>query len=102
MNLNKIEAAAKTYLLLAAPLVFAAYVSGHTNPKTLAIVAAAAILGPVARAMNPKDAAYGIVSAAAAEVSTLSAAALAPVATPAVAPVSPGAAAVAATPAVSA
>lgn len=73
MNISKIEAAAKTYLLIASPLVFASYVSGHTNPKDLAIVAAAAILAPIARAMNPKDPAYGIVAAAATEVSTLAA-----------------------------
>ena len=61
--LNQIEAFLKTYLLIAAPAVFPTYAAGYKDTKTLATVAIAAILAPLLRTLNPKDAAYGIVKA---------------------------------------
>ena len=62
MNLKKIQKIAGTYLALAIPAVIATFMSGHTDPATLLVVAAASILAPIVRGMNPKDQAFGIVS----------------------------------------
>lgn len=61
MNLKKIKSIVATYVVFAVPAVLVAVKSGVTNPKTLVEVAVAAILAPVARGLNPKDSAYGIV-----------------------------------------
>jgi len=68
MNLKKIEAALQSYVTLALPSVMTAYLAGYKDPKTLLIVAGAAIVLPLARAMKPSDKAYGIVSIAAEEL----------------------------------
>ena len=62
------KAIVATYLALAIPAVLATIVSGHSDPMSILTVAAAAILGPIVRGLNPKDAAFGIVSAVNVEV----------------------------------
>lgn len=61
INTKKIKAIVGTYLALAVPAVLATAMTGHTDPATLVAVGAAAVLAPIARGMNPKDPAFGIV-----------------------------------------
>jgi len=53
------KAIGATYLRAALSAVAALYMSGVTDPKMLLNAAIAAVLGPILRALNPKDAAYG-------------------------------------------
>ena len=55
-----LQAAAASYLRTAVAAVAAMYMSGNTDPKALGSAFAAAIIGPLARALNPKDGAFGI------------------------------------------
>jgi hypothetical protein len=55
-----LQAAVASYLRTAVAAVAAMYMSGNTDPKALGSAFAAAILGPLARALNPKDGAFGI------------------------------------------
>lgn len=49
-----------TYLRAALTAVVALYMSGVTDPKTLLNAGIAAALAPILRAVNPKDAKYGV------------------------------------------
>ena len=55
MDKKALEAAAATYLRAAAAAVAALYMSGITDPKTLLNAFVAGLLGPLAKALNPKD-----------------------------------------------
>ena len=59
MDKKALEAAAATYLRAAGAAVAALYMSGVTDPKTLVNAFIASLLGPLAKALNPKDPAYG-------------------------------------------
>ena len=59
MDKKALEAAAATYLRAAAAAVAALYMSGITDPKTLLNAFVAGLLGPLAKALNPKDLSYG-------------------------------------------
>ena len=60
MNKKKLEAIVATYLRAAVAACAALYMSGITDPKTLANAFVAGLLGPLAKALNPKDASYGL------------------------------------------
>jgi hypothetical protein len=60
MNQEQLKAAAATYLRASAAAVAALYMSGITDPKTLVNAFIAGLLGPLAKALNPKDASYGL------------------------------------------
>ena len=55
-------AAGMSYLRAAASCAAALYMSGISDPKTLANAFVAGLLGPLLKAVNPKDATYGIKS----------------------------------------
>ena len=55
-------AAGMSYLRAAASCAAALYMSGITDPKTLANAFLAGLLGPLLKAVDPKDATYGIKS----------------------------------------
>lgn len=59
MTRKALEAATATYLRAAFAAVAALYMSGITDPKTLLNAFIAGLLGPLAKALNPKDASYG-------------------------------------------
>jgi hypothetical protein len=61
IDIKKVKVIVGTYLAMAIPAILATAMAGHTDPTTLVSVAAAAILAPIVRGMNPKDPAYGIV-----------------------------------------
>ena len=61
MNSKALQAAGASYLRTAVAAVAAMYMSGNTDPKALGCAFAAAILGPLARALNPKDGSFGLV-----------------------------------------
>jgi hypothetical protein len=60
MNTAQLQAAAASYLRAAAASVAALYMSGITDPKTLANAFIAGLVGPLAKALNPKDKSFGI------------------------------------------
>ena len=55
-------AAGMSYLRAAASCAAALYMSGISDPKTLANAFVAGLLGPLLKAVDPKDATYGIKS----------------------------------------
>lgn len=59
MNKQQLQAIGASYLRTAVSAVAGAYLAGQTDPKTLACMFLGAILGPLARALNPKDTAFG-------------------------------------------
>ena len=53
-------AAGMSYLRAAASCAAALYMSGISDPKTLANAFIAGLLGPLLRAMNPSDSTFGV------------------------------------------
>ena len=62
MTLAKLEKYLVTYVAFAAPAVATAFFAGEHSAKVLGLIALAAVLAPLRRALNPKDKAYGVVS----------------------------------------
>lgn len=59
MNKKQLEAVIASYLRTAVSAAVAMYMAGHTDAKSLGTAALAAVLGPLARAVNPKDKSFG-------------------------------------------
>lgn len=57
---KQLEAALSSYLRTAVSAAAGMYLAGHTDAKSLGMAALGAILGPLARAVNPKDGSFGI------------------------------------------
>lgn len=57
---EQLLAAGLSYLRAAASCAAALYMSGITDPKTLANAFVAGLLGPLLRAMNPSDNTFGV------------------------------------------
>jgi hypothetical protein len=57
---DQLMAAGLSYLRAAASCAAALYMSGITDPKTLANAFVAGLLGPLLRAMNPSDNTFGV------------------------------------------
>ena len=57
---KQIQAVLASYARTAISAAAAMYMSGHTDGKSIGMAAAAAVLGPLARAVNPKDSAFGV------------------------------------------
>lgn len=57
---KQLQAALGSYIRAAAASVAALYMSGVTDPKTLLNALLAGLVGPLAKAVNPKDKSYGI------------------------------------------
>jgi hypothetical protein len=60
MDTKQIQSILGSYLRAAASAVAALYMSGITDPKLLANAFIAGLVGPLAKAVNPKDKSYGI------------------------------------------
>jgi hypothetical protein len=60
MNTAQLQSILGTYLRASAASVAALYMSGITDPKTLLNAFIAGLVGPLAKAVNPKDKSYGI------------------------------------------
>lgn len=60
MNSKAIQAALASYLRAAISAVLAMYLAGNTDAKALGSAALAAVAGPLLRALNPNDDAFGI------------------------------------------
>ena len=56
----ELKAAALSYLRAALSSAAALLISGITDPKVLVNAFLAGLLGPILRALNPKDNAYGL------------------------------------------
>jgi len=59
MNTEKLASIAGSYLRAAFAAVIALYLAGETNPKNLLMAAVAAVAGPVLKALDPKETAFG-------------------------------------------
>jgi len=57
---EQLQAAGLSYLRHAAACAAALYMSGVTDPKTLANAFLAGLIGPLLRALNPSDKTYGV------------------------------------------
>jgi hypothetical protein len=57
---SQLQAAGLSYLRAALSCAAALYMSGITDPKTLANAFIAGLLGPLMRAMNPSDNTFGV------------------------------------------
>ena len=60
MNSKALQAAAASYGRTAVSAVLAMYMAGNHNSKALISAAVASVAGPLLRALNPKDGAFGI------------------------------------------
>lgn len=60
MNKEQLVAAAGSYIRAALASVVALAMAGQTDPAVLANAFIAGLVGPLAKALNPKDKAYGI------------------------------------------
>ena len=60
MTVDQLKLALGSYLRAAAASVAALYMSGVTDPKTLLNALIAGLVGPLAKAVNPKDKSFGI------------------------------------------
>lgn len=60
MNKEQLVAAAGSYIRAALASVVALYMAGQTEPSVLVNAFIAGLVGPLAKALNPKDKAYGI------------------------------------------
>ena len=56
----KLQAVLASYARTAVSAAVAMYAAGHTDPKDIAMAALAAVIGPLARALNPKDGSFEI------------------------------------------
>jgi len=59
MNAEKLVAMAGSYLRAALAAVIALYLAGETDLKNLLMAGVAAIAGPVLKALDPKETAFG-------------------------------------------
>lgn len=57
---EKVKAAAYSYFRAAAASVAAIYISGITDPKVLANAFLAGLIGPILKALDPKDSSIGL------------------------------------------
>ena len=57
---KQIQAIVASYARTAVSAAAAMYMSGHTDAKSVGYAALGAVIGPVLRAVNPKDSAFGI------------------------------------------
>lgn len=60
MDIKVLQSALGSYLRASAAAVAALYMSGVTDPKTLLNAFIAGLVGPLAKAVNPKDKSFGI------------------------------------------
>ena len=58
----KLQAIVMSYLRTALSAILGAYIAGQTDPKLLASLALSAVAGPLLRALNPKDASFGMIA----------------------------------------
>ena len=59
MDINTLKSAGASWLRASAAACAALYMSGITDPKTLANAFVAGLLAPAAKFVNPKDPSYG-------------------------------------------
>lgn len=59
MDINTLKSAGASWLRASLAACAALYMSGISDPKTLANAFVAGLLGPAAKFVNPKDPSYG-------------------------------------------
>ena len=57
---KQIQAALASYARTAVSAAAGMYLAGHTDAKSIGYAALGAIVGPLARAVNPKDTSFGV------------------------------------------
>ena len=56
---KQLQAALASYARTAVSAAAGMYLAGHTDAKSLGMAALGSVLGPLARAVNPNDSAFG-------------------------------------------
>jgi len=57
---KQLQAAAASYARTAVSAALGMYMAGHTDAKSIGMAAIGAVAGPLLRALNPKDGAFGV------------------------------------------
>lgn len=57
---KQLQAALASYVRTAVSAAAGMYLAGHTDAKSIGMAALSSILGPLARAVNPKDSSFGV------------------------------------------
>lgn len=57
---KQLQAVAASYARTAVSAAAGMYLAGHTDAKSIGAAALAAVLGPLARALNKNDSAFGV------------------------------------------
>jgi hypothetical protein len=57
---KQLQAVAASYGRTAVSAALGMYMAGHTDAKSIGLAAAGAVAGPLLRALNPKDTAFGV------------------------------------------
>jgi hypothetical protein len=57
---KQLQAVLASYLRTAVSAAAGMYLAGHTDAKSLGMAALGSVIGPLARAVNPKDASFGV------------------------------------------
>lgn len=57
---KQLQAALASYVRTAVSAAAGMYLAGHTDAKSIGMAALGSILGPLARAVNPKDPSFGV------------------------------------------
>ena len=57
---KKVQAVVASYARTGVSAALAMYMAGHTDAKSIGMAALGAVAGPLLRALNPKDTAFGI------------------------------------------
>jgi hypothetical protein len=57
---KQLQAVVASYARTAVSAALGMYMAGHTDTKSIGLAALGAIAGPLLRALNPKDAAFGL------------------------------------------
>ena len=60
MNNTQLKALVASYARTAISAGAGMYLAGHTDAKSIGMAALGAIIGPLARALNPKDSSFGV------------------------------------------
>ena len=57
---KQIQAVLASYVRTAVSAAVAMYLAGHSDAKSIGAAALASVIGPLSRALNPKDGSFGI------------------------------------------
>jgi hypothetical protein len=60
MNNKQLQAIVASYARTAISAAAGMYLAGHSDAKSIGMAALGSVIGPLARALNPKDSSFGV------------------------------------------